>query len=103
MKISHRLQNNTLYVSLCGEIDESCAPLVRAKLDTLFGDAAVSKVVLDLAGVSFMDSTGIGMLIGRYKVLKARAVPLLISSPSAVVDKLLKLSGIYEIMPKINR
>ena len=49
-----------------------------------------------------MDSTGIGMLIGRYKALKSMRIPLLISSPQNAVDKLLSLSGIYEIMPKIN-
>ena len=102
MKVSHRITNNTLYVSLYGELDESCAAQVRARLDALFETAGLSKVVLDFAGVSFMDSTGIGMLIGRYKALKSMRIPLLISSPQNAVDKLLSLSGIYEIMPKIN-
>ncbi len=91
----------TLTVKLYGELDESCALFVRNRLDALF-DAPIQKVIMDLGGVSFMDSTGIGMLIGRYKVLKAKGVPLLLRSPSNVVDKLLHLSGIYEIMPKIN-
>ena len=102
MTISHRIANRTLYVSLCGEIDESCAAFVRTRLDSLFAAADLGKVVLDFSGVTFMDSTGIGMLLGRYKVLKAKGVPLLLSSPQTVVDKLLSLSGIYEIMPKIN-
>lgn len=102
MKVNYKIANHTLYVSLCGEIDESCAAFVRGKLDSLFENPDISKVVLDFSAVSFMDSTGIGMLIGRYKVLKAKGVPILLSSPSSVVDKILSLSGIYEIMPKIN-
>lgn len=102
MKISHNIQNGTLTVWLGGEIDESCAAFVRARLDALFDAEGVRKVVLDFASVSFMDSTGIGMLLGRYKILKARGVPLLLRSPQTVVDKVLSLSGIYEIMPKIN-
>ncbi len=102
MRITHKTENNTLYVALSGEIDESCAPMLRMRLDALFATERLSKVVLDFAGVSFMDSTGIGMLLGRYKVLKARGIPLLLRSPQTVVDKLLLLSGIYEIMPKIN-
>ncbi|MDE6398819.1 MAG: anti-sigma factor antagonist [Clostridiales bacterium] len=102
MKIAHKTENRTLYVWLSGELDESCAAAARARLDSLFDSDNLSKVVLDFSGVTFMDSTGIGMLLGRYKKLKARAVPLLIRSPQTVVDKLLLLSGIYEIMPKIN-
>ncbi len=102
MKICHKITNGTLYIALFGELDESCAVYVRGKLDMLFCTPKLTKVVLDLAGVTFMDSTGIGILIGRYKVLKAKNLPLLLASPSAVVDKLLHLSGIYELMPKIN-
>ena len=101
IKVAHKIANNTLYVSICGELDESCAAQLRVRLDELFEKSGIARVVLDLAGISFMDSTGIGMLIGRYKVLKARNIPLLLSSPQSVVDKLLSLSGIYEIMPKI--
>lgn len=102
MKITYKTVNHTLYVSLFGEIDESCASEVRMRLDSLFDSAGLDKVVLDFAGVSFMDSTGIGMLLGRYKILKAKGIPLLLRSPQNVVDKVLSLSGIYEIMPKIN-
>ena len=98
MKVSHKTVNNTLYVALCGEIDESCAAEVRAKLDALFEEDGLIKVVMDFAAVTFMDSTG----IGRYKTLKKKGIPLLISSPKNAVDKLLLLSGIYEIVPKIN-
>lgn len=101
MFISHDMANGTLTVRLRGEIDESCAAQARRQLDALFETPHLSKAVLDFSGVSFMDSTGIGMLIGRYKVLKAKGVPLLLRSPQAVVDRVLSLSGIYEIMPKI--
>ena len=47
-----------------------------------------------------MDSTGIGLLIGRYKRLKPRGVAIFLKSPTAAVDRVLGLSGIYEIMTK---
>ena len=102
MKVNHKIANNTLYIGLCGEIDESCAAQIRMRLDALFETSGIVKVIIDFSAVSFMDSTGIGMLIGRYKVLKQKGIPLLISSPKSAVDKLLLLSGIYDIMPKIN-
>lgn len=101
MNISHKIADRTLYIALGGEIDESCAAFARARIDSLFETPNLKKAVFDLSHVSFMDSTGIGMLIGRYKLLKAKGIPLLLASPSSVVDKLLSLSGIYEIMPKI--
>ena len=48
-----------------------------------------------------MDSTGIGMLIGRYKKLKSKGVPIYIQNPSNEADKILEISGLYKIMPKI--
>lgn len=102
MKINHKTASGTMYVSLCGEIDESSANSVRQDLDELMRAPEIRKVVLDLEGVSFMDSTGIGMLIGRYKTLKSRGIPILLAKPSYAADKVLSLSGIYEIMPKIN-
>lgn len=102
MHIEHKTVDKTLYVALSGELDESCAAVLRTQLDSLMLQPNIKRVVLDLANVSFMDSTGIGMLIGRYKLLHARGVPIHLSSPQSTVDKILLLSGIYEIMPKIS-
>ena len=101
MDITHKTADRTLYVSLRGEIDESRAGKIRAELDALFSAPGLEKAVIDMSGITFMDSTGIGMLIGRYKTLKARRIPLMIASPSVAADKILSLSGIYDIMPKI--
>ena len=48
-----------------------------------------------------MDSTGIGVLVGRYKKFCNKPVAFFIKEPNATVDKILRLSGIYSIMPKI--
>lgn len=102
MKVNCKIEDGTLNVNMLGELDESCATRVRIELDSVISENKLSRAVFDMSGVSFMDSTGIGMLIGRYKLLKAKGVPVYISSPKSVVDKLLTLSGIYEIMPRIN-
>ena len=51
---------------------------------------------------SFMDSTGIGVLLGRYKILHNRNKNIYISNPSNAIEKIFRMSGIYEIMPKIS-
>ena len=49
-----------------------------------------------------MDSTGIGMLLGRYKQLKKRNIPIYISNAKGHVDFILSTAGIYTIMKKIS-
>ena len=103
MEVIKKLNGDVLTVELKGEVDECGCAAFRPTIDAAFSEAGINKVIVDLSKVSFMDSTGIGMLLGRYKTLKMRGVPILLRSPTPVVDKLLNLSGIYEIMPKINR
>jgi len=101
MKIVYKTLNSVLYIGISGELDECAAKGARETLDALIDEFTVKKVMLDMSELSFMDSTGIGVLLGRFKKLKAKEIPLCIANPSRVVDKLLNLSGIYQYMPKV--
>ena len=48
-----------------------------------------------------MDSTGIGMMIGRYKKAKKSLIKVYVNNPSKEISKILELSGLYQIMPLI--
>ncbi|MCL1944792.1 MAG: anti-sigma factor antagonist [Firmicutes bacterium] len=102
MKILHFIKDNTLFIQLNGELDEYTANITRNYMDSMISTDGWQQVVLQLQDLSFMDSTGIGVLLGRYKKLKTRGCNAYISSPSSQVDKLLQLSGVYNIMPKIS-
>ena len=102
MQIKSRIVNKTLYIMLSGELDEYTAPTVRKNLDTLFDtQKGFIQIVLDLSELSFMDSTGVGVLIGRYKKMKESNKPIFITNPSRNAERIFKMSGLYEIMPKI--
>ncbi len=102
MKIKSRIVNKTLYILLSGELDEYTAPNVRKTLDTLFmTEKGFIQIVIDLSELTFMDSTGVGVLIGRYKKMKEYNKPIFITNPSVNAEKIFKMSGLYEIMPKI--
>ncbi|MCL2234404.1 MAG: STAS domain-containing protein [Firmicutes bacterium] len=88
-------------MSLEGELDESKALYTRGQMETSFDCYDMGKVVIDLSNLSFMDSTGIGVLIGRFKKLKERGVTVVIANPSRSIDKILTLSGVYTLMPKV--
>ena len=101
MQIKSRVHNGTLYVLLCGELDEHTAVYTRIAMDEIFDKPTFDKIVIDLSELAFMDSTGIGVLIGRYKKMKEKDIPIFIANPSSHAEKIFKITGLYDIMPKI--
>ena len=103
MEIKLKKQNSNLTVYVYGELDECSASTAKALLDkVLLSNLTADSVIFDLSGLSFMDSTGIGVLLGRYKLIKSRNKDIFISNASPVIEKIINMSGIYEIMPKIS-
>lgn len=94
-------ENSTLIFRLVGELDEHSAEFVKRKLDAVLADSDYSSVVFDLSRLSFMDSTGIGVIIGRYKIIRKQNKKVYVKNPSTTVDKIFKMSGLYEIISRI--
>ena len=93
-------KGGSLCFVLSGEIDESSAPALRQEMDEALSGGGFREVVFDMSAGSFMDSTGIGLLLGRYKRGRGRGIPMKILNPNPVCDKIFVLSGIYQVMPK---
>ena len=102
MVISTTIKNNVLNIAFNGELDEYTAGYTRNCLDDAIRNYNYEYVVFDMQNLEFMDSTGIGVLLGRYKLLKSKEKDIYISNPSPVIEKIINMSGIYEIMPKIS-
>lgn len=101
MDVRFKKTSGEVTVYVFGELDEYTASRTKDILDKLIYDNARSKkFVFDLSGVSFMDSTGIGLLIGRYKKLRQFNVPAYISGATVATEKVIELAGLYSIMPK---
>lgn len=101
MDVRYKKTGGNVTVYVFGELDECSASKTKNILDKLICDNANSKkFVFDLSGVSFMDSTGIGLLIGRYKKLRQFNVPAYISGATVSTEKVIELAGLYSIMPK---
>ena len=102
MQINTRVYNETLYANIIGELDQHSAQYARLTLDESLNNTVFKQVIVDLSELQFMDSTGIGVLIGRYKKLKEKHIPIFICNPSTHADKIFKMTKMYELMPKIN-
>ena len=102
MQIKYNYVGGGLYVYLSGELDECNAVRTREIIDNLIeSNSPVKKAVFNMSGLTFMDSTGIGVLIGRYTKLRSRGACVYVESPSLPAEKILQVSGLYKIMPKV--
>lgn len=102
MQIESKSDNGKIYIYLRGELDEFSAREARDRLDEIVNKNKKAKcLVFDFSNMGFMDSTGIGVLLGRYKKLKKYGIPTYIQNPNFSINKILQISGIYDIMPKI--
>lgn len=102
MKIQGARRGNTLCIYLSGELDEHSVAEIREKADSLIDRCGyIDRAVFDLTGVRFMDSTGIGFLMGRYKKLCRLGVKMYLENPDPNADKVLTLAGVYALCPKL--
>jgi stage II sporulation protein AA (anti-sigma F factor antagonist) len=90
--------NDYLIVTLKGELDHHTSEDVRKKIDQKYYNNNLLNIVLDLRGLNFMDSSGIGLIMGRYKNCKDRKGQVLIVSNNSYIDRILKMSGLLKIV-----
>lgn len=81
-------------VYLEGELDHHNAPAVREKIDEFAVGFHPTHTILDFGGVTFMDSSGIGLVMGRYKLLVQLSCTLEIRNLSAHAYKVMRLAGL---------
>lgn len=93
---------DNLIIRLIGELDECTAAGTRSTIDKAISNGGINCVTFDLSGLSFMDSTGIGVLLGRYKIIKKIGGVVQIRGCNSHIDKVLSMSGIFSIMKKIS-
>ena len=104
MEINYLNKEDSVYAELSGELDEYSAEYVRISLDDLLsgGLKNKTKLVLDFSRVSFMDSTGIGVLLGRYNKFSKNDISIYIKNPTSYVNRIFEMTGIYQIIPKVS-
>ncbi len=82
-----------LTVTVSGEIDHHSASLMRREIDNIIWNRTPTHLILDMSEVDFMDSSGLGFIMGRYALMQEIGGSLSLRNPSAVVMKMLTMTG----------
>ncbi len=102
MLIKCKSKGSAVLVQLMGELDHHSAKEVKDQLELYLRDSNVKDLILDFEQLRFMDSSGIGVLIGRYNTLKKRNGQMAVVNVNKQVDKIMTISGLYRIIKKIS-
>lgn len=97
-RMKFEFRHKYVIVRFCGEIDCLNAPYYRHQLSHLF-EKYDGNVIFDFSEISFIDSSGIGLILGRYNQLKFDHRKLILTGLNKVTYKLFELSGLIDLMP----
>lgn len=101
MKVTAKKTDGSLHFYFDGELDEHAARVMRRQIDAFIDEnASAESAIFHMDSVTFMDSTGIGFFIGRYKKLSAYCITAYFADVGSEADKVLALSGVYAVIPK---
>ena len=97
LKSNYSLEEGVLTVRLSGEIDHHSARTVREETDTLIQQKRPHELRLDFSSVTFMDSSGIGLIMGRYRVISLLGGKLEVVNVPPNLQKIFVLSGLESL------
>lgn len=90
-----QLNGACLTVHLPAEVDHPVSDMVRKESDRIMGHTYIRRIIFDFGETCFMDSSGIGLLMGRYRALGMRQGCICAVSVSGHIERLLRLSGVH--------
>ncbi len=91
-------QRDTVLAHVTGELDHCSAAAIRRELDRAIEEPGVRRLVLDLQDMTFMDSSGIGVILGRYRAMRLRGGTVAVKHMRPQVEKVFRLSGMGQVI-----
>ena len=94
------IANNALVVKFIGDVDNLVCEHYKNRLETLISENKYKKVIMDFSNVTFIDSSGLGLILGRYNQLKKYNGTLYVSGVNKQTEKIFNIAGIWTIMDR---
>ena len=99
MKVTYIKKDKRLIFEIEEDIDECCVQKIRRRIDNEIQRYMPKEVIFDFSNVSFMDSAGIGLIIGRYKLINMIGGELKIANVNTQIQKIFEMSGLLRLIP----
>ena len=90
---------DTMYVKLRGDIDHHTAKYIREDIDRELYKFQPETVIMDLSNVDFMDSSGLGLILGRYTKVNMLGGVLKVANPTPRIEEMLVMAGTDKLIP----
>ncbi|MCF6408302.1 anti-sigma F factor antagonist [Pseudalkalibacillus salsuginis] len=98
LSVKLEVKDRVLCIRLAGELDHHTAEQLRTEVDQTIKENNIHDIVLNLEALSFMDSSGLGVILGRYKLIKSQDGEMVVCSISPSVKRLFEMSGMFKII-----
>jgi anti-sigma B factor antagonist len=98
VELEVRRSDGSVCIVATGEIDSSSAPQFRRILEGLLDEPGVAEIVVDLAGVTFLDSAGLCVLAAAHRRIKGRGIQLRVLASSRAVIRPLQITGLWDLL-----
>jgi stage II sporulation protein AA (anti-sigma F factor antagonist) len=98
LELAHELHDKTLLVAVAGELDMYTAPRLRLLVEGELANSGAQNLLLDLSDLCFLDSSGLGAILGRYREVSAGGGRMGIAGARNAVRRVLRLSGVAQIV-----
>lgn len=89
---------DTLFLHMPGEVDHHSSEEIRRIVEKNLQESGIRRIVFDFAETTFMDSSGVGMLMGRYKRMRDRRGEVYISHAGYQIRRILRIAGMDRIL-----
>ncbi len=93
-------KGTTMILFLEKEVDHHLAGEIRKEIDDKIDCGSIHNIIFDFKGVGFMDSSGIGMIMGRYRKVRFFGGKVAVSCIERRIDRIFSMSGVYQLIPK---
>ena len=97
MQLELSREGAVLTAALIGELDHHAAAEVRQKIDTALLSCCPQTLRLDLSRLTFMDSSGIGLIMGRYRLMVSLEGVVRLTGTSPRMERMIRLAGLDKL------
>ncbi len=97
MAVQLQMKQGELIAFLDGEIDHHCARELREEIDSAASRTQPRVLTLDFSGVQFMDSSGVGLIMGRYRLVSEWGGEICVANLPRRLERLVSLAGIRDL------